>query len=221
MTSMRNILPLLLISTLLTNCNNSQTKPADKNDRIELIPEPDKHERLLGVAIQKLKKNNCDFSEPDTSLNGIILRNSKSADNVIGTDNKIDEKEQYHFYSLMGAETLTLTKHPGDGKNQISVFRVSYSDKADYGYKQLKVENFQTEKGIKLGLTKKQLIEKLGNCYAVVDSTENCIELYYRIENPKDSKTKILESNNMPVYYATYTFCNDKLRYYEFGFEYP
>jgi len=210
-----------LLTFLLTNCNNSQTKSVDKNDRLELVPEPDKHERLLGEAIQKLKKNNCDFLEPDTSLNGIILRNSKSADNVIGADNNVDEKEQYHFYSLMDAETLTLTQHPGDGKNQISVFSVSYSDKADHGYKQLKVENFQTEKGIKLGLTKKQLVEKLGNCYAVVDSTENCIELYYRIENPKDSRTKILESNNMPVYYATYTFCKDKLRYYEFGFEYP
>jgi hypothetical protein len=218
---MRNILTLLLLALLLTNCNNPQTKAVAKNDRIELVPEPDKHDRLLGEAIEKLKKNNCNLFEPDTSLNGIALRNSKSTDIAIGTDNKIDEKEQYHFYSLMDVETLTLTQHPGDGKNQISIFSVSYSDKADYGYKQLKVETFQTEKGIKLGLTKQQLVDKLGNCYAVVDSTENCIELYYRIENPKDSKTKILECNNMPVYYATYTFCKDKLSYYEFGFEYP
>jgi hypothetical protein len=72
--------------------------------------------------IEKLKKNDCDIFEPDTSLSGIVLRDSKSADNVIGTDNKVDEKEQYHFYSLMDAETLTLTQHPGDGKNQISIF---------------------------------------------------------------------------------------------------
>lgn len=218
---MRNILTLLLLTFILTSCNNSQTKTVETNDRLELVPEPDKQERLLGEAIQKLRSINCDFFEPDTSLSGIELRNSKSADKVIGTDNKTDEREQYHFYSLIDAETLTLTQHPGDGKNQISVFSVSYSDKADHGYKQLKVETFQTEKGIKLGLTKEQVIEKLGNCYAVVDSTKDCIEIYYRIESPKDSKTNILESNNMPVYYATYTFCKDKLRYYEFGFEYP
>ena len=218
---MRNILTLLLLTILLTNCNNSQTKTVDKNDRFELIPEPDRHDRLLGEAIQKLKTINCDFLLPDTSLGGIDLRNSKSADKVIGTDNKIDEREQYHFYSLMDTETLTLTQHPGDGKNQISVFNVSYSDKADHGYKKLNIETFQTEKGIKLGLTKEQVIKKLGNCYAVVDSTKDCVEIYYRIENPKDSKTKILERNNMPVYYATYTFCKNKLRYYEFGFEYP
>jgi hypothetical protein len=218
---MKNILILFLLTLLLTSCNSSQIKTVEKNDRLELVPEPDKHERLLGEAIQKLKTINCDFFEPDTSLGGIELRNTKSADKVIGTDNKTDERELYHFYSLMDAETLTLTQHSGDGKNQISVFSVSYSDKADHGYKQLKFETFQTEKGIKLGLTKEQVIGKLGNCYAVVDSTKDCFEIYYRIENPKDSKTKILESNNMPVYYATYTFCKDKLRFYEFGFEYP
>jgi len=218
---MRNILTLLIVAFLLTNCNNSQTKTVEKNDRLELVPEPDKHERLLGEAIQKLKNINCDFLEPDTSLCGITLRNSKSADNVIGTDNKNDESEQYHFYSTMDNETLTLTQHPGDRKNQISIFSVAFSDKAYRGYKQLKIETFQTEKGIRLGLTKEQVIEKLGKCYAVVDSVKDCIELYYRIENPKDSRTKILETNNMPVYYATYTFCKDKLRYYEFGFEYP
>ncbi len=218
---MRTIFTFIFVALLLTNCNNSQTKTVDNNDQLEPVHEPDKPERLLGDAIQKLKKNNCDFSNPDTSLCGISLRNSKSADKIIGTDNETDEREQYHFYSLMDAETLTLTQHPGDVKNQISVFSVAYSDKAYYGYKQLHVDAFQTEKGIKLGLTKEQVIEKLGNCNAVVDSTKDCIELYYRIENPNDSKTKLLESNNMPVYYATYTFCKDKLRYYEFGFEYP
>ena len=218
---MRNFLPLLLVALLLTNCNNSQTKTVEKNDRLELVPEPDKQERLLGEAIYRLKNLNCDFLEPDTSLSGITLRNSISSDKIIGTDNKTDESEQYHFYSTMDNETLTLTQHPGDVKNQISIFSVAFSDKADHGYKQLKIETFQTEKGIKLGLTKEQVIGKLGSCYTVVDSTKDCIELYYRIENPKDSRTKFLENNTMPVYYAAYTFCENKLRYYEFGFEYP
>ena len=193
----------------------------DKNERVELVPEPDKHERLLGEAIQKLKTLNCDYNEPDTSLCGIILRNSKSAEKIIGTENKTDKRKQYHFYSKMDAETLTLTQHPGDGKNQISVFNVTYSDNADHGYKHLNFDTFKTEKGIKLGMTKQEVISRLGKCYVVVDSTKNLIELYYRIENPKDSKTKILESNKMPVYYATYAFLGNELKQYEFGFEYP
>lgn len=206
---------------LLINCNNSPPNTIEKNDRLELVPEPDRQERLLGEAIQKLRTSNCNFVAPDTSLCSITLRNSSSADKVIGTDNKIDEREQYHFYSKYVRETLTLTQHPGDGKNQISIFSVSLSDKADHGYKQLNIDTFQTEKGIKLGWTKEQVIGKIGSCYAVVDSAKDCIELYYRIESPKDSRTKILETNNMPIYFATYTFCKNKLRYYEFGFEYP
>lgn len=205
----------------MVNCNQSQNKTVSNSDRLELVPEPDKHERLVGEAIQKLKTSSCNFIDPDTSLAGIALRDSKSADKVIGVDNATDQSEQYHFYSLMDAETVTLTQHPGDSKNQLSIFSVAYSDKAYHGYKQLKIKTFETGKGIKLGLTKEEVVAKLGNCYAVVDSTENGIELYYRIEHPKDSKTKILERNDMPVYYATYTFCKNKLRYYEFGFEYP
>jgi len=218
---MKNIFILILVSFLLTGCNNLEIESVEKSDRIELVPEPDKQERLLGEAIERSRNSNCKFLDPDTSLCGIILRNSTSADKVLGTDNKTDDQEKYHFYSNLDNETLTVTQHPGDGKNQISIFSVAFSDKADHGYKQLKIETFQTEKGIKLGLTKEEVIGKLGNCYTVVDSTKDCIELYYRIESPNDSRARFLETNNMPIYYATYTFCKSKLRYYEFGFEYP
>ncbi len=218
---MRNILTFIVAVFLLLNCNNPQTKDNENKNRVDLIPEPDRHDRLIGEAIQKLRKLNCDFSEPDTSLSGIILRNSSSAGKVTGTDNKADEREQYHFYSKFDRETLTLTQHPGDGQNQISIVSVSFSDKADHGYKQLNIDTFQTEKGIRLGLTKEQVAGILGNCYAVVDSTKDCLELYYRIESSKDSRTKILATSNMPVYYATYIFCKNKLNFYEFGFEYP
>ena len=43
----------------------------------------------------------------------------------------------------------------------------------------------------------------------------------YRIEQPRDSKTKLLQNNNMPIYYANYKLKNDKLENIEFGFEYP
>jgi len=218
---MRNILTFIVIGFLLYGCNNTQTKDNKNKERTELIPEPDRHDRLLSEAILKLRKLNCDFSEPDTSLSGILLRNSSSAGNIIGTDNKTDERDHYYFYSKFDRETLTLTQHPGDGQNQIAAFSVSFSDKADHGYRQLNIDTFQTEKGIRLGLTKEEVIGKLGNCYAVIDSSKDCLEIYYRIESPKDSRTKILATGNMPVYYATYTFCKNKLNYYEFGFEYP
>jgi len=70
-------------------------------------------------------------------------------------------------------------------------------------------------------MTKKLIIESFGSCYVPLDSAQDKIELYYRLETPNDSRTRILESNNMPVYYASYKLWKDKLVKFEFGFEYP
>ena len=218
---MRNILILIIPILLLTSCNNSSKKNSNQNSRIELVPEPDKAQRLKYEAIQKLKNSNCTIENPDVSLCGIELRNSESAISIIGNKDKADEFGQYHYYSNFYAETLTLTQHPGDGKFQISIFKVENSNKALYEYRKLNIDAFKTGNGIKLGMNKKQIIEKLGNCYAPIDSINGYIELYYRIESPKDTKTKLLEKNNMPIYYASYKLWNDKLEEYEFGFVYP
>jgi len=216
---LRFIITILTVF-ILTDCNNSQDKTSATKDR-ELVPEPDKDLREKFEAEQKLKTTGCIFLNPDTSLSKINLRDSKSAESIISNKDKIDDNEQYHYYSTMYRETLTMTQHPGDGKYQISIFKVEYSDKADYGYRKLNIDTFKTEKGIKLGMNKKQIIEMLGNCYVANDSSKGYIELYYRLETPNDSKTKILESNNMPIYYASYKLWKDKLEKFEFGFEYP
>ena len=84
---MKNILIIILTLTLLTSCNKLQNQTVDENERLELVPEPDKAERLKYEAIEKLKKSNCFLSEPDTSLCGITLRNSESATKIIGSEN--------------------------------------------------------------------------------------------------------------------------------------
>jgi hypothetical protein len=217
---MKTLFLFLLPIVLLTSCNNT-TKQKDHprvNDS-ELILDPDKKERF--EAIKNLKKAGCAFIDPDTSLSGIIIRNAESVTKIVGDQNELDSMEQCHFYTKLERETLTLTQHPGDGKNKISIFKVEYSDKASYGYKQLSIDTLKTEKGIRLGLTKKQIIQKLGSCYAALDSISNYIELYYRIEMPNDSKTSLLARHKIPAYYASYKICNDRLRQFEFGFEYP
>ncbi|MEO8515164.1 MAG: hypothetical protein ABI426_00385 [Flavobacterium sp.] len=218
---MRNFFILIIPILLLTNCKNSPEESVSENSRMELVPEPDKAERLRYEAIQKLKNSDCVLENPDVSLYGIELRNAESATSIIGDTDIKDQFDQYHYYSNLESETLTLTQYPGDGKFQMSIFKVEYSNKASLGYKKLNIDSFETGKGIKLGINKKQIIEKFGNCYAPLDSTKGYIELYYRIESPKNSKTKLLSKYNMPIYYASYKLWKDKLQKYEFGFEYP
>ena len=217
---MKRIFIAILTITLLTNCNNSKNKTVDKSDRIELVPEADKEIR---EEYEKQKENqlSCVFSEPDTSVVGIKIRNAESTLNILGKKTKLQGDSTHVFYSNDKKQKLGLTVHPGDSNSEVSIFNISYADKSKLNLREINSKEFETEKGIKLGISKRQIIEKLGTCYIVKDSSKNSIELNYRLELPNDSKTKILKTNNMPIYYASYKLTNDKLENIEFGFEYP
>ena len=111
--------------------------------------------------------------------------------------------------------------HPGDGYNEVSIFEVGCSNKISKGDNFLNYDNFTTEKGIKLGLTKNQIVAAFGNCYHTKDRIELGIKTIYRIELPQDTKNDFLTNQNMPIYYVEYQFKKDKLIRFEFGFEYP
>lgn len=218
---MKRIILAILILSLLTNCNNSENKKIDKNDRMELVPETENALKEEYEEQIELSQTPCVFSDPDSSVIGIKIRNAESTVNVIGKQTKLQGDSTYIFYSSDKKQKLGLTVHPGDYYSQVSVFSIAYSDNSKQNFRQLNSTEFETEKGIKLGIRKSEIIEKLGTCYVVKDSTENGISLHYRLELPKDSKTKLLKSNNMPIYYATYKLRNNKLENIEFGFEYP
>lgn len=218
---MRNIRFTIIILSIFTNCKDSNSKVIKNNVRIELVPEPDIEERLKYEAVDALKKDTCIFKNPDISINNLIIRDSESADKIIGSDNIIDLNEQYHFYSKSKREILTLNQHPGDGRNSISIFKVSKNYKNDVEYKILNIDKFKSEKEIKLGVSKSFVVNNLGECYKEIIHSDNYTEIYYRIEQPNDSETELLIKHNMPVYYASYKFLNNKLFEFEFGLEYP
>lgn len=205
---------------MLFSCVDKRQTNSINNAQRELIPEPDKAERLRYEAIEKLRNSDCVLLSPDTSVLSLILRDAGSGKQFI-RDYKPGQREEYRYYSKDYRQELALKQHPGDGVYQISVITVSLSKKEDYGFRRLDVDTISTGKGIMLGMSKDELIRRLGNCYAVPDSSDGFIELYYRIEAPKDSKTQLLARNNMPVYYASYRFSKDLLERFEFGFEYP
>ena len=211
----------ILLILILINCHNLQTKSVEKNDGIELLPEQDKELPEVNEKQHELTKSKCAFIDPDTSVIDIKLRNVESTLNILGNQTKLEGDSTHIFYSSDKKQKLGLTVHPGDYYSQVSIFNISYSDNLKQNFRQINSKEFKTEKGIKLGISKKEILEKLGTCYTAKDSTGNSIVLNYRIELPNDSKTKLLTSNNMPIYYATYRLTNDKLEKIEFGFEYP
>ncbi|MDJ1467612.1 hypothetical protein [Xanthocytophaga flava] len=218
---MKRIVVAILTILLLTNYTNWQSSSVAKNDRSELVLGPDKELREEYEKQQKLNKSKCSFVDPDTSVAGIKIGDVKSTLAILGKQTKLEGDSTHVFYSNDKKQKLGLTVHPGDYYSQVSIFKIAYSDNSTQNFRQINSKEFNTEKGIKLGISKKEIIKKLGTCYIAKDSTKTSIELNYRIELPNDSKTKLLTSNNMPTYYAIYRLKNDKLDYIEFGFEYP
>lgn len=205
---------------VLFSCADKRQTNTTKHAQRELVPEPDKAERLRYEAIEKLRNSDCIVLSPDTSVLSLILREAGSGKRFIG-DYKPGQREEYRYYSKNYQQELTLKQHPGDAEYQISVITVRQSRKEDYGYRRLDVDTISTGKGIMIGMSKEELIRRLGTCYAVPDSSNEYIELYYRIESPKDSESHLLARHNMPVYYASYKFRKNWLERFEFGFEYP
>lgn len=217
---MRRIITAILSAFLLSNCGDTKKVDTSENNSHELVLEPDKAERFRYEALQKLGKSGCLFLDPDTAILSLKLRDAESGHAFI-KDDKQGSQDDYRYYSNNFQQVLSLTQHPGDRKYQVSIFRVYYAKKKDYGYRRLDVDTIKTEKGIMLGMSKDDIINRLGNCYATLDSTKDNMELYYRIEAPQDTKTHLLSNHNMPIYYALYKIRKGILEGFEFGFEYP
>ena len=77
---------------------------------------------------------------------------------------------------------------------------------------------FLTGKGIKLEITKQELIDSLGDPRETINEKGYTI-LSYRIDNYEQSD--FLKHYNLPCYYGKYIFKNNKLIEFAFGFEYP
>lgn len=218
---MKTVLLALLTLLLLTQCTHTPPKKVSQSDREVLLPEPDKAEREAYEHQQKLLQSKCVFMNPDTSVVGVKIRDVESTLRVLGKLTELQGDSTHVFYSRDMKQQLGLTVHPGDYYSQVSIFQISYANKATSKGRQLPFKEFVTEKGIKLGISKSQLIQQLGACYMAKDSTKQGITLHYRLEHPNDSKTKLLSNNNMPIYYAVYQLTHDQLVRIEFGFEYP
>lgn len=82
-----------------------------------------------------------------------------------------------------------MTIHPGESANQVSVFSILYATNFKEKFRLIETPEFITEKGIKLGISKSEIIDRLGTCYLAKDSSSNSILLEYKLELPNDSKT--------------------------------
>ena len=175
---------------------------------------------IILVSLSGCAKNETyrDNIVPDISVNNIKLSDTTAV--VLGYSdlkyNVIEGKEELPYVIFTNenkTEVLKLYLFYGTKRNEFYQAEISPYDKKTIS-NPTKYKNFSTESGIKLGISKKNLIKIKGNNF-----TETNHVLRYEISDYE--KSHFLEKYNMPIYFAEYTFDQDKLCKIHFGFEYP
>ena len=170
---------------------------------------------VLGCAKNETYKDNI---VPDISVNDIKLSDTTTV--VLGYSdlkyNVIEDKEELPYVIFTNenkTEILKLYLFYGTKKNEFYQAEISPYDKKIVP-NPTKYANFSTESGIKLGISKKDLIKIKGNNFVETNHV-------LRYEISEYEKSHFLEKYNLPIYFAEYTFDQDKLSKIYFGFEYP
>jgi hypothetical protein len=176
---------------------------------------------VSSAAAQPAKKGQgCDLPNADTVVLGIKLGDSASAIKILGedyktiVDNPLSDLAWTIFASRDNKQLLLLRHHPGDVENSFREFEVKFG-RHDRKPKNLKVYDFITGKGIKLGMKRKVVIAKFGPCFKSAETDDTEI-VRYEIKDEK-AASGILKAANMPQYYAEYEFRNGVLVRFKFG----
>jgi hypothetical protein len=157
----------------------------------------------------------------DISINGVFLNDLESQKKILGSTIPFDTEAplpKASFASADGTQILTVFTHPGS-VGDIAEVRVAYGKRTSLKISKLGVQTFSTGKGIELGLSEAKVTSILGT--PLRSSTKGVFRtIEYRIEDrPKASA--FLTHYGMPIYYGVYTFKNDQLVAFQYGFEYP
>ena len=126
--------------------------------------------------------------------------------------------EKASFINLSKTQIMTLDFCCG-GSGEIQRINVKFYDKnltKDY-INFSKIKEFTTNSGIKLGDKQEQILNKLGKPNDLLEENDTTTVTY----TTKQSKSRLLQEFDMPLYYEKFIFYGDVLKEYEFGFEYP
>ncbi len=198
----------------------AQTDEEDKTP-ISIMDQLEKFDHKSESVNEQEKTGNSCFS-PDINVAGISLLNSDGVAELFGKDvmEKLGEAPPYNTSILSSdkQQEFVIEFHPGSVDLEFSTFKVQQAVPNEI--EKLPVsqhQQFQTESGIALGMSKDELIELMGS--PDVEETDILTTLTYEITDLASSA--FLQKYNLPKYAATYYFHAGKLVEYHIGFEYP
>ncbi|MDT0294908.1 hypothetical protein ACFQ3R_00095 [Mesonia ostreae] len=159
---------------------------------------------------------------PDSTINNVLtLNNSKSSkqfypeiSSSVELIERLRESPVLAFNSK-AKEYLLLYQYEGGVKNEFSCFEIGYiSNLGENETINTDYKNFETESGLKLGLSSEELIKIKGASYSKEGN-----KIVYRMDDYPNSN--FLKKYNMPAYFLECTLKNNKINRIKFGFDYP
>jgi hypothetical protein len=197
---------------------------------------------LLGTTAASVARSDvCVTRKPDASLpvDGIDVLDSNAVRRLVGKDYKTVQTEPQTdfpwavYVSRDAKQSLALMTHPGGtrfdfqeievkelalGKPDVLGRNVAYYIGREPRDQTLRVSEFVTARGIKLGVTKAFVTSRVGPCARAFKTRGAMETIRYEIA---DEKHPLLKKTGMPSYYAEYQFRAGKLVRFRFGFDYP
>lgn len=162
---------------------------------------------------------------PDVAVFGVELGDPLSTVLQLGSGYELIETEDGLPYAVFTntteTEVLKLYRHYGDTTGtfqEAEVLAIGDLD-GDEEATVLDTPHFRTGRGIRLGMSSKEVDDRFGACArSVVGAGPREVTRY---EITDIATSDLLKAHNMPLYYAEYTFEQDKLVRFAFGFSYP
>jgi hypothetical protein len=179
---------------------------------------------FLNVAMAQ-KPSSAAFKE-EYAIFGIYLQNDSSTEKILGKEiwNKHFEADSmFPRIECLGADSrqmLRLFFHYGGFKNSVAEFELLFTPSKYQKNKNVvsvKSLEFVSKNGVRLGITKAQLIRLIGTNYKQ-NTMGEYEELIYYTEN---TNSGILKKLGGVAYFIKCKFKKGRLCQYNFGFEYP
>lgn len=162
---------------------------------------------------------------PDSTINNFILRSKtglfRDTYNFLDSLNGGDGPDWYILLVNNQNQVFKLWFYPGGYADEFEYFEVNHGSSSSIEglkFKQIESDQFITESGIRLGISKEELFEIKGKNYSNELSTAN--EIIYSF-GPDSELHDFLKQKNAAGYEAKYKFINNRLVKFEFGYILP
>ncbi len=172
----------------------------------------------------------CRPLRAESDVAGVRIADVDSSRRVFGDSSKLNhfqEKDAHgadqdfpyvRFLSRDGQQEARFYIHYGDSVGSYNEIEVMPVTRAGRDAMRLQASSLATERGVKLGMRRTELIRLLGPCHAKERRAGGLERISYKIE---DEGHALLKRSGLPSYYARYDFKGGKLVQFRIGFDYP